>query len=312
MAPEHYKNLYKQFTTFIIDYPGNEIFKVASGGWYNDEYVWLETLMREALSQLSGISYHYYTFADGSANRRTATDFDERGWFLTFKQSFFIERLIKEQSDVMDKYDPEKRVGIVFDEWGAWYKPELGTNPRFLYQQNTLRDALLAGVQLNIFNLHCDRVPMANIAQMVNVLQSMILTDKEKIIVTPTYHVFDMYKVHQNATLLPSELTCRDYRFEQDKVSALSASASRDASGKIHISLCNLDPGKAAAIVCEVKGAKPKKISGQILTAVVMNSHNTFDNPEVVKPKPFPNIRLKNNTISMTLPGKSIVVLEIE
>jgi alpha-N-arabinofuranosidase len=263
MVAEHYKNLYKQFATFISDYPGNKIFKVASGGWHSERIAWYETLMREALGQLSGIGYHYYTFTDGSANKRTATDFDERGWFLTFKQSFYVEKLIKEMSAVLDKYDPEKRVGIVFDEWGAWYKAEPGSNPRFLYQQNTLRDALLAGVQLNIFNRHCDRVPMANIAQMVNVLQAMILTDKEKMIVTPTYHVFDMYKVHQGATLLRSELACRDYRFEQDKVSALSVSASRDVSGKIHITLCNLDPGKAASIFCEIKGAKPKKISGK-------------------------------------------------
>ena len=129
---------------------------------------------------------------------------------------------------------------------------------------------------------------------------------------TPTYHVFDMYKVHQNATLLPSELTCRDYRFEQEKVSALSVSVSRDASGKIHISLCNLDPGKVAPIVCELKDTKPEKVSGQILTAKAMNSHNTFDNPEAVKPAPFTDINLENNTLSATLPGKSIVVLEIE
>ena len=139
----------------------------------------------------------------------------------------------------------------------------------------------------------------------------MVLTDNEKMIVTPTYHVFDMYKVHQNATLLPSELTCRDYYFEQEKVSALSASASRDASGKIHITLCNLDPGKAAPIVCELKGTTPKKVLGKILTAAAMTSHNTFENPEAIKPAAFTGIRLKKNTISATLPAKSIVVSSV-
>jgi alpha-N-arabinofuranosidase len=212
----------------------------------------------------------------------------------------------------MDKYDPKKRIGMIVDEWGAWHEVEPGTNPRFLYQQNSLRDALVAGVTLNIFNNHCDRVKMACIAQTVNVLQAMILTEGEKMIVTPTYHVFEMYKVHQDATLLPVELQCRDYQYGDNKVPALNASASRNGAGKIHISLCNLDAKNSAEIICELKGIEAKKVSGRVLTSDTMTAHNTFDNPEAIKPAVFNDVQLKEDVLTAVLPAKSVVVLEIE
>jgi alpha-N-arabinofuranosidase len=212
----------------------------------------------------------------------------------------------------MDKYDPDKRVGMLVDEWGAWHQVEPGTNPGFLYQQNSLRDALVAGITLNIFNHHCDRVKMANIAQTVNVLQAMILTKEEKMILTPTYHVFDMYKVHQDGTLLPVELNCGDYQFGDEKIPSLSVSASRDKSGKIHISVCNLDPKSSAELICKLPGAKCKGASGCVLTADAMTAHNTFDKPEVVVPADFYDFKLKGDILTVTLPSKSVVVLEIE
>lgn len=212
----------------------------------------------------------------------------------------------------MDKYDPEKEVALIMDEWGAWHDVEPGTNPGFLYQQNSLRDALVAGVTLNILNRHCERVRMANIAQTVNVLQAMILTDGPKMILTPTYHVFDMYKVHQDATLLPADLQCGDYEFEGDEIPALNVSVSRDRSGKIHISVCNLNPNEVEKLSCEIRGAKVTSIRGSILTAPAINSHNTFGDPELVKPAVFSEISLNGNGFEVTLPAKSVVVLEIE
>ena len=211
----------------------------------------------------------------------------------------------------MDRYDPRKRVGLIVDEWGAWYKVEPGTNPGFLYQQNTLRDALVAGINLNIFNAHCDRVRMANLAQTVNVLQALVLTDKEKMVVTPTYHVFDMYKVHQEAVLLPLDLKCRDYVMGEEKIPCLSVSASSDGQDKIHITLCNLDPYKSVPLICDIRGVNPQVIAGDILTASEMNAHNTFENPEAVKPEAFFNARLNNGKIEAILPPKSIVSLQI-
>jgi alpha-N-arabinofuranosidase len=212
----------------------------------------------------------------------------------------------------MDQSDPKKRVGLIVDEWGTWYAVEKGTNPRFLYQQNTLRDALVAGLTLNAFNNHCDRVKIANIAQTVNVLQAVILTQGEKMILTPTYHVFEMYKVHQDATLLPVQLTSRNYEFKGQKVAGLSVSASRDEAGAIHVSMCNLDPIRPVKIVIELRGIKPQSVSGRILTSPAMNAHNTFEKPDEVKPTPFQAFELKGSTITTTLPAKSVVVLEIK
>jgi alpha-N-arabinofuranosidase len=225
----------------------------------------------------------------------------------------------------MDKYDPEGEIDLIVGEWGAWHAEEPGSTKDFLYQQNSLRDALVAGISFNIFHAHAERVNMANIAQTVNVLQAMILTDKEKMILlqamiltdkekmilTPTYHVFDMYKVHQDATLLPSDLECEDYSFDGEDLPGLNVSASKDDSGKIHISICNLNPNEDAKLNCEIRGAKTGKIKGQILTAEKITSHNTFDKPEIVKPADFKGFDKTKKGFKATIPAKSIVVLEI-
>jgi alpha-N-arabinofuranosidase len=211
----------------------------------------------------------------------------------------------------MDRFDPEKRVGMIVDEWGNWYEVEPGTNSSFLYQQNSLRDALTAGLTLNIFNAHCDRVQMANIAQTINVLQAVILTKDEKMVLTPTYHVFEMYKVHQDATLLPSQLDCGKYELGKDSIPAISASASQDKDGRIHITLCNLDPNKSQEIECELRGFVPKTVSGRILTADDMTAHNTFDNTEKIKPTEFKDAKIEGSGLATVLPPKSVVLLEI-
>jgi alpha-N-arabinofuranosidase len=179
------------------------------------------------------------------------------------------------------------------------------------YQQSSLRDALTAGLTLNIFNHHCDRVKMANIAQTINVLQSLILTKDEKMVLTPTYHVFDMYKVHQDATLLPAMLDCVEYEYQKDSIPSISASASKDKDGKIHITLCNLDPNESQDMTCELRGYAPHSVSGRILTADAMTAHNTFDKPETVAPAEFDDVKIGGNGLKTVLPPKSVVVLEI-
>jgi len=259
---------------------------------------------------MNGLAPHYYC---GSGKKsRSATKFAEEDWFAQLQRALLVDEIISKHAAIMDKYDPKKRVGMVLDEWGAWHHVEPGTNPRFLYQQNSLRDALVAGVTLNVLNNHCDRVKMANIAQTVNVLQAMILTKDEKMILTPTYHVFEMYKVHHDATLLPIELQCGDYQFGNETIPAINVSASKDKSGNIHITLCNLDPKKSARLACQLQGTDAKEISGRALTADAMTAHNTFDKPEVVRPAAFDNFQLKGNILTVTLPSKSVVLLGIE
>ena len=318
MTAEFYADNFSRYNTFVKNYTGNNIYRVASGGLESD-YHWTEVLMKQNTDRLkhggqamNGYSLHYYTLPTGNwSHKGSATKFDEAEWFSTLQRALKMDDLVTRHSAIMDKYDPQKKIGLIVDEWGAWYDAGPGGNLGILYQQNTLRDALVAGATLNIFNQHCDRVKMANIAQLANVLQAMILTDKEKMTVTPSYWVFEMDTVHHDATLLPSELQSVDYAFGDKTIPAVSASASRDQAGKIHVTLCNLNPNQSVDITCELQGAKTTKLSGRILTAPEMNAHNTFDQPDNVKPAEFNTFKVTDNGFVTTLPAKSVVVLEV-
>jgi alpha-N-arabinofuranosidase len=308
MRPEYYADLYKRYATYIRNRGGTQPFKIACGPNSMD-YNWTEVLMREAGRRMNGLSLHYYC---GSGRKsRSATNFGEEDWHYLLKNALRIEELIRKHSEIMDKYDPQKRVALIVDEWGTWHAVEPGTNPGFLYQQNTLRDALVAGATLNIFNRYCERVRMANIAQTINVLQAMILTKGEKMIVTPTYHVFEMYTVHHDATMLPVELTCEDYSFGDTAIPALNVSASKDNSGKINVSLCNFNPNKPIELECQIPDKKINEITGRVLTAEAMNAHNTFENPDNVKPADFKDFKITEKGFNVKLPAKSVVVLSL-
>lgn len=312
MRPEYYADEYRRFATFIKDYSGNHVKKIASGG-VEDDYKWTDLLMSQAGRQMQGYSLHFYTLPTSNWDRKgSATQFDEGEWHATLVRTLRMDELIRKHTEIMDKYDPQKHVGLMVDEWGTWYDAEPGKDMGTLYQQNGIRDAIVAGVNLNIFNQHSDRVQMANIAQMVNVLQSMILTDKERMILTPTYHVFEMYKVHQGATLIPVEMKAPEYRLGQASVPSLQASASRDAAGRLHVSIVNLDANRAAQVSTRISGATPTKITGRLLTAPAMNTTNTFDKPDAVRPVPFTDFKLQGDQITLNLPSKSVVVLELQ
>lgn len=312
MTPEFYAENFLRYNTFIKNYGGNKIYRVASGA--NDfDFHWTDVLMKQVGRKMDGLSLHYYTLPTGDwSHKGSATQFDETGWFETLRRALQMDQLVIKHSAIMDKYDPQKRVGLVVDEWGTWYDPEPGSDMGMLYQQNTLRDALVAGVTLNILNRHCDRVKIACIAQIVNVLQAMILTDKEKMIVTPSYWVFQMYAVQHDATLLPVDLSSADYAPGSTRIPDVSVSASKDKAGKIHVTLCNLNPIQPASVSCALKGAKAVKISGSVLTSTTMNAHNTFDNPDAVKPTAFNEFKLTDQGFDTTLPAKSVVALEVE
>ncbi len=311
MRAEYYADEYRRYQTYVRNYGENRIYKIACGPNVAD-YHWTEVLMREASRMMDGLSLHYYTVPGTWQSKGSATDFDEQDWFTTMKKTMFMEELVTKHSTIMDKYDPDKRVGLIVDEWGTWYDVEPGTNPGFLYQQNTLRDALVAGINLNIFNNHADRVHMANIAQTINVLQAVILTEGEKMLRTPTYHVFEMYKVHQDATLLPMDLESAQYSNGDSSIPQVTASASKNSDGVIHISLCNVHHESPAAIDIELRGAVPNKVSGRILTSDNMQDHNTFQEPDKVQPSTFNDFKLEQKGLSVNLPPKSVVVLAIE
>jgi alpha-N-arabinofuranosidase len=222
-----------------------------------------------------------------------------------------MDELVTKHSAIMDKYDADKKVGLIIDEWGVWTDVEPGTNPGFLFQQNSLRDALVAALNFHIFQKHADRVAMTNIAQMINVLQSMILTDKEKMVLTPTYHVFEMFKVHQGATVIPLDLTSPGYSFAGETIPAVSASASKARDGKIHVSFANTNPNAPITVSCQLTGLATKSVAGRVLTAPAINAHNTFAAPHAVEPAAFNDAKLSGDTLTVTLPAKSIVMLEL-
>jgi alpha-N-arabinofuranosidase len=312
MTPEYYAELYRRFATYVWNYPGNNITKVACGPG-GEDYRWFETVLSRTAQQMDAISLHYYVFEGNDWNHKgSATNFNEAGWFKVLKNALHLDDMLKKTKEIMDKYDKPGRIGLYVDEWGTWWDAEKGENPGFLYQQNTLRDAVVAGCFLNIFNQHCDRVRMANISQINNVLQAMILTKAEKMIVTPTYYVFEMYKVHQGGKLLPSEIVCQPYKIGSETLAGITASCSKDKSGKIHISICNLNPEEPAQIECSFEGFEVKKATARILTAEAMNAHNTFEKPDAVKPVEFKGIEIKDGKILAALPSKSVVVLAVE
>jgi alpha-L-arabinofuranosidase len=312
MTPEFYADQYKRYAEFCKNYPGTSLKKIVSGA-NGDDYNWMEVCMKNIpLWQMWGISMHYYTVVNGWEHKGSATNFGEDEYFKGLKNCLHIEDLINKHSAIMDKYDPQKKVALAVDEWGIWTDVEPGTNPAFLYQQNSLRDALIAASTLNIFNNHCDRVSMANLAQTVNVLQSLILTNKEKMLLTPTYYVFDLYQYHQNATFLPLQFTSPQYSFGNESIPAINASASKDSNGAVHITIVNLDAGKKITINTSLKNISSKNIQGEILTSQKFNDINTFEQPGKVKTVNFSGYKKDGDKLSVNLPPMSVVLITID
>ncbi len=311
MTPQHYVDLYRQDANFLKAPEGARPIIVASGGNDNDTS-WTTGLMENVSSNMGAISFHYYTIpGEQWRSKGHATGFGEEQWISTLAHTLKMEDYIAQNSAVMDKYDPAKKIAFAVDEWGTWYDPEPGREPGFLYQQNTLRDAVVAALNLNIFARHADRVRLANIAQMVNVLQAMILTKGSQMILTPTYHVFKMFEPFQDAALLPLEFTAPRYTLGDASVPAVSLSAARTAAGAIAVALVNLDPNAPTQISIALSGASPAHVSGTLLTAAAMDARNTFAAPDAVHPVAFTGASIKRGTLSLTLPARSIVVVNL-
>ena len=302
MSPEYYLNVFRQTATFLKTPTGARPQIIASGG-HDDDTSWSELLTAKGGRDLGAVTFHYYTLPVNDWHHKgSAIGFSEEQWNSTMAHTLKMEEFITANDAAMSKSDPQKKVAFDVDEWGTWYDTEPGREAGFLYQQNTLRDAVLAAVNLNIFHRHADRVRMTNIAQMVNVLQAMILTDGPKMILTPTYHVFHMFKPFQDATLLPTDL----------QVQGVSVSAARTATGEIAIALVNMDPRKVTPVSLSLAGAKVKTVKGEILTSAAMDAHNTFESPDAVKPTRFNGARLETGRLSVSLPAKSVVVLSLQ
>jgi alpha-N-arabinofuranosidase len=312
MRPEYYSDIYRKYSTFISDWTNSgKIFRIASGANSSD-YNWTEVLMKNIPKHLvGGLALHHYSVIDWD-NKGSSTGFDESLYFKTMQQAWKMDSLIIKHAAVMDKYDPQKQIALVVDEWGGWYDVEKGTNPGFLFQQNTMRDAMIAGITLNIFNNHSDRVRMANLAQTVNVLQAVILTNKEKMILTPTYHVMEMYKVHQDAQLMNVSFNNRSYTYDGASLPAVSISASTDSSGLIHISAVNIDAHETQHVKVKIGDKKITNITGRILKSARLQDHNTFEQPDKIKPVAFSDVSVVDDDLEFSIPPFSVIVLEVK
>lgn len=310
MRPEYYADLYRKYQTYVKNYPGNGVKKIACGP-NSDDYNWTDVVMKMASEFMWGLSMHYYTTVnDGFHDMRYSDKFTEEEWHNIIKHTYKMDTLIKGHSKIMDKYDPEKKIALIVDEWGTWYKAIAGTNRRFLHQQNTIRDAVSASIHFNIFHNHCDRVKMANLAQTVNVLQAVILTYDDVMIKTPTYHVFDLYKDHQENTLLPVEETVGEYK----GLPQTSSTASIDErEGAIFYSVSNADSENSAEMEVVVSGVESiASTTARLLTATEITSHNTIENPDYVHIIDFNEITISGNILLFTLPPRSVLTVKIE
>ena len=313
MTAEAYAEHYRRYATYCRNYGENRLYKVV-GGPNVDDYHWMSTMMKNIPhGMMDGVSLHNYAFTRRWEDKGDATGFTEDEYFSLLEHGLRMDNLITRHSMIMDQYDPQKKIDLIVDEWGAWYNVEPGTNPGFLFQQNTLRDALLAGSIINIFHKHAARVKIANIAQMVNVLQALFFTKGEQLVLTPTYHVFDMYKVHQDATALPLDYNSPTYSRMNKKINSVSVTASKNDEGKIHVTFLNLDPNNAVEINTDIRGAKKLKVTGaNIITATKMDSHNTFENPNEVVLKDFNGAKVNDNKLTVSLPAKSLITVALD
>jgi alpha-N-arabinofuranosidase len=313
MTPDYYAQLYRRYARFCRRFNGQPMKLIACGA-ESDDYNWTEVVMKNILLRSCwGIGMHYYAYpGDKDFKDASATNFGEAAYFRGLLSSLKMEELITKHLIIMDKYDPQHKVNLVVDEWGISTDSEPGTDPVYHHQQSSLRDALVAATTLNIFHSHADRIKMANLAQAVNVVQALILTEGDKMLRTPTYHIFDMYKVHQDARLLVLKFNSPDYVFGKEKIPALNASASRDSLGAVHISLVNIDANKSITVRTSLRDLPSKSIQGQILTSEKVNDYNSFDQPDRVHLTDFKGAHKEGNELVVTLPAKSAVTLELK
>ena len=298
MRPEFYADQYRRYQCFCRQYGKNKLYKVACGP--NDgDAEWTEVLMKNAASCMDGLSLHRYTVPGTWEHKNSATRFTQEDYWQTLSRAREMDRVLKKHEDIMDRYDPKRRIGLMVDEWGTWYEVEPGTNPGFLYQQNTMRDALVASVHLDIFNRHCSRVRMANIAQTVNVLQAVILTEGDRMVLTPTYHVFDLYRAHMDARELDCFVNAPEAGTEENRMPVISASAS-EKDGRVTVTVSNLDPEKSRDVTLTVRGGTAGKAEGRILQGR-MDAFNDFDHAPL-SVQPFADMEEKDGDWLLHLP----------
>ena len=309
MTPAYYADLYNRYATFLKAPTGNQPKLVASGG-YGELTDWTAELAANARARMDGISHHYYTLPTGDWTvKGQATGFDEAEWLATLQRTLLVDEYLARNEAVLDEHDPDGNIGIYLDEWGTWYDAEPGRNAGFLYQQNSIRDAVVAALNFNVFHRHARRLHMANIAQTVNVLQAVILTDGPRMLRTPTYHAFELYVPFQDATFVPVEIKGDpEINLHGMTVPRLSASAALTESGDLVMALVNLHATEPVTVNASISGYEPVSTVARVLTGDSIDAHNTFDDPDAVIPGPL-EVMTEGSGKAMTLPAHSVAVV---
>lgn len=310
MRPEFYADQYRRYATYCRNFGDNRLFKIAVGP-SDFDVNWTEVMMNNVGRRMNGLSVHFYTVYNWNA-KGSATKFTSDDYYRTLGKCLDIDKVIQSHSTIMDRTDPERRISLMVDEWGTWWDEEPGTVRGHLYQQNTMRDAFVAALSLMVFHKHGERVKMANIAQLANVLQAMVLTKDDQMVLTPTYHVFEMFKVHQDADFMPLEVNSPDLVTPDKKViQSVYATASVNQKRTMHISLANVNLEKSCEVTINLNGARFKGSSGRILTSGQITDYNDFDHPHTVIPVAYSGFKSGKDTLTLTIPAKSIVTVEL-
>lgn len=319
MTPEYYTSLARRYATFCKEHDGNRLVRIAAGA-SDADLRWTHTLMASATSSntpdpqpspFQAISFHYYTHAGTGIQKESATEFSRDEYLRTAAHAQRIEQVVSAHEAVMDSYDPERVIGLVCDEWGTWWNVEPGTNPGFLFQQNTMRDAVVAGLHFDVFHRHAARMRMANIAQTLNVLQAMILTDDEGgLVLTPTYHVYEMNAGHHDALSAPAHvLDAPRLAVDDDELSVLSLSAST-TDGAALISLTHAGPDAPLPVEIDLRGRAARVTRARVLTGPDASAHNTPAAPDAVAPVAL-EATVEDGILRLTLPPVSFATVEL-
>jgi alpha-L-arabinofuranosidase len=319
MRPEYYADEYRRYATYVQDYPNAKSLRMACGP-NEDDYHWTEVMMRECAQPLygfdpmNGLSLHYYTLPGGWANKAQATPFDHNGWNEVMALGWRMDELVRKHSAIMDRADPEKKVALLVDEWGAWYGVEKGTNPRFLYQQQTVRDAVLAAINLNIFIDNCERVRFANLAQVVNVLQSIALTEPDggRMVLTPTWAVFKFYAAHHEARRLPVKTETAQLSHAKKTFPQISVTASVAVDSSVTVTLCNTDPANAIEVELTLSGRSADQLTAQVISSSELTACNTFDQPRTITTKTLVGVKVEGNRVVTMIPAGSVASLHFK
>jgi len=318
MRPDYYADEYRRYATYVQDHPDATVQRMACGP-NEDDYNWTEVMMRQCAAPLygfqpmDGLSLHYYTLPGGWDNKAPARPFDQAGWNEVMALGWRMDELVIKHSAIMDRHDPDKKVALVVDEWGAWYREEKGTHPRFLFQQQTVRDAVLAAINLNIFIDHCERLRFANLAQVVNVLQAIALTEPEggRLVLTPTWDVFALYAVHQEAKRLPITIETAQLAHAEKSFPQVSATASLAENGQINVTLANTDSVHDVEVSMALQGATSKTVQARVIASPELTACNTFDHPRTITTTDLPGVKITGDQVTLTLPAASVVSLNL-